>query len=113
MGVFWPIVCLPRVRGGRGGWLQEQSFPTEKGGEGVLGEDELDNAYFKGVAVWCLFFLSQAKKYSTLHFELAFPPTFFFFSLRFLFFKSVQGRLRYKVLFPAGLRPKSLDQKVT
>lgn len=35
---------------------------SEKGGEEGLGEDEQDNAYLNGVAVCCLFFLSQAKK---------------------------------------------------
>lgn len=50
---------------------------SEKGGERVLGEDEQDNAHLNGEAVWCLFFLSQAKKESTLYFELQFPPTFF------------------------------------
>lgn len=34
---------------------------SEKGGEAVLGGDEQDNAHLNGVAVWCLFFLSQAK----------------------------------------------------
>lgn len=39
------------------------------------GQDEPDNAHLNGDAVCCLFFLSWAKKYSTLHFELLFPPT--------------------------------------
>ena len=56
--------CLPApgLGVGVGAVSRRSTSRSEKGGEGVLGEDEPDNTHVNGVAVRCLLFLSQAKK---------------------------------------------------